>query len=841
MSDQISGSCNPALSKGKFQVAEPHDLSPRAQWLRDYYFKGVKRAWNNEYMPFTTGTDWDRVFAESDYYIVPEIYAFLGINTRGTYATSLQLMAKTVDLPSGFWDLSLPERRATFVQLVICDYIPQEIISDNDLLAGGRFNTQLSKCLNKEEAKRMENETTKARKAAFTFHQEGFGNAGATGGHLIIDYRTIVEKGFKFLYEKAKSVYNSLTPADQKGPKGQELRAMMISAETPRKLAEKYRQECIRLIEITEDAKRKEELHTMAENLKIVPWEPAQTFWQGLQTVWLTHMLIMAEESYPGPGTSFGRIDQYLGSLYQQDVLKKKTLDPSYAKDIFSSFIFHCNTAYDAQIRVGNQGITAGFGQLMTLSGLGPNGEDLTNDLTYMILEVFDKWAPILEPKPNVRLHNNSPDRILDVLVDMITRSQGAPFILNFDERSIAGLIVEGIPADEAWDYGCVGCLENTMCGNDRSGTVNCNPNLAKSVELVLWNGKNMPNFIRNSGNLKPSNTQKQLGPLTGDPTQFTAWEEFFEAWKRQTEFIIKYTVEIYNKTELLRSKYLPTPYVSILMEGCIEKGHDIRQGPPKYGFITIEGVGFATMVDSLLAIKKYVFDEKRYTIDQIKDALNHDFEGKKDYEMMQALFTNKAPKYGNDDTEADEIARIAMEFWANECWKYKTPTNYQFRPGMLSWNYWAGEDAALTIATPNGRKAGTFLSNAICPTNGADKNGPTSVANSVGVALGGKTDSGDYINYLPNGASHTITFNPSLLRDQEHIDKFKAYLRGYIENGGTALQVNILDAALLIDAQKHPQNYTNLLVRVTGYNAYFNSIGKELQDEIIARESHNL
>jgi pyruvate-formate lyase len=159
----------------------------------------------------------------------------------------------------------------------------------------------------------------------------------------------------------------------------------------------------------------------------------------------------------------------------------------------------------------------------------------------------------------------------------------------------------------------------------------------------------------------------------------------------------------------------------------------------------------------------------------------------------------------------------------------------------MLSWNYWAGADAGNTIATPNGRYKGTFLSNAICPTNGADVKGPTAVTNSVGKAIGGKNESGEYINYLPNGASHTITFNPSIIKAPEHKEKFKAYLRGYIENGGTSLQINMLDAEMLRDAQKHPENYKNLLVRVTGYNAYFTAIGRELQNEIIARESHNL
>jgi pyruvate-formate lyase len=525
-----------------------------------------------------------------------------------------------------------------------------------------------------------------------------------------------------------------------------------------------------------------------------------------------------------------------LGGLIKKDVIEEKSITKEFAKDILGCFWFHNNTIYDAQIMVGRQGITSGFGQLMTLSGCGSDGEDLTNELTYTILEVIDEWSPILEPKPNIRLHRNSPEKLLKIIVEIISKSQGAPFLINFDERAIAGLLREGISKDKAWNYACVGCLENTMQGNDRSGTVNCNPNLAKSIELTLWNGKNMP------GNFKKPWTKngEQFGPKSGDPENFKTWDEFWNAWKEQIKHIIKYTVDVYNMSELTRANYIPTPYLSTLVRGCIEKGLDVRNGGPELRFITIEGVGFATTVDSLLAIKKLVYEDKKYSISQIKDALVHNFEDD-EYIVMQSTLKNKAPKYGNDEDDADEMARKVMEVWSEETWKYKTPTHFQFRPGMLSWNYWAGADAGLTVATPNGRKAGTFLSNAICPSDGVDKKGPTAVTNSVGIAIGGKSLKGEYINYLPNGASHTITFNPSILRDQENKEKFKSYLKGYIENGGTCLQVNMLDVDLLKDAQKHPENYPNLLVRVTGYNAYFTAIGKELQDEIIARESHRM
>ncbi len=818
----------------KYHIAEPHHLSPRSKWLRDYFFKGVEREWNNQYMPYTTGTDWDIIWKETDYYVAPEVHFYIGNKGKGVFEGSLRSMALPVKLPENFWELSLPERKILFFEEVMLNYIPHEIISENDLIAGGRFNTQLSNCLTKKETKRYWKNNLNVRHKFFKYHKSGFGNVGATAGHLIPDHETIIKKGFKYIYEKAEAQYDQLNEREKRGPKGQELRAMKKAAEVPRKLAEKYAEECRRLKETASSSERVEELEKMAKNLEKVPWEPAETFWQGVQAIWLTHMLIMAEESYPGPGISFGRTDLHLWHLYKKDVVDEKTISKEFAKDILGSFWFHCNSAYDAQIMVGKQGITSAFGQLMTLSGCGSNGEDLTNELTYTILEVVDEWSPILEPKPNVRLHRNSPEKLLNIIVEMVSRSQGAPFLINFDERSIAGMIAEGIPPEEAWNYACVGCLENTMQGNDRSGTVNCNPNLTKSIELTLWNGKNMP------GNDVATKTGQQIGPKTGNSEDFQTWDDVWTAWKKQIEFLIKYTVDTYNLTEDIRAEFVPTPYLSTLVRGCIEKGLDIRRGGPELRFITVEGVGFATTVDSLLAIKKFVYDDNKYTINQIKDALINDFEGE-EFAVIQTMLKNRAPKYGNDVDDADELARKIMKVWSDETWKYKTSTNYQFRPGMLSWNYWAGADAGFTVATPNGRNKGTFLSNAICPSNGADLKGPTAVTNSVGVVLGGKTESGEYINYLPNGSSHTITFNPTILKDPENKEKFKSYLKGYVENGGTCLQINMLDVEMLKDAQKHPENYTNLLVRITGYNAYFNAIGKELQDEIIARESHKI
>jgi formate C-acetyltransferase len=444
-------------------------------------------------------------------------------------------------------------------------------------------------------------------------------------------------------------------------------------------------------------------------------------------------------------------------------------------------------------------------------------------------------------------LHRGSPERLLDRLVDMVASSQGSPFLLNFDERSMAGLMRQAekagcrhlINEHNVHEYAPVGCLENTMVGNDRSGTVDNNLNLLKAVELALTGGKDLiPAVDPITGTRAPI---RRDAPNTGDARRFRLWEEFWDAYVTQTQALVRRCVDLYERTESVRARFAPTPYLSCLVRGCAEKALDITRGGPELNFTTIEAVTFATTVDALLAIKYLVFDENKASMAELIDALRDNWQG---HENLQAWAKFRAPKYGRDDDAADRMAADVMTVWTEETWRHRTEsTGRQFRPGMLSWNYWVG-DSFVLAASADGRPQGQFLSNALCPSNGADTHGPTANANSAGKALGGTTEDGNgdwggYFNMLPNGASHTMTFSPSMLRDPEHREKFKAFLRGYCHNGGTALQINVLDADMLRDAQQHPQDYRHLLVRVTGYNAYFTSIGRELQDEIIARESH--
>ncbi len=825
-------------------VKRPHGLSPRIEWLRNFYFEGVQRTWNNEFTCWSTDAPWDVLYDETGYYIVPETYAFFQ-----TFRASAAQAAHPVELHADFWKRSLPERRAWFIREVMVNYVPQEVLP-GDLLAGARFNILASRCWTKDEARerdRLVYGPRGARAAVKWFHDRGYGNAGATSGHLIPDHKRALTIGWKGIYEDLDSRYAALSSKDKQGPKGAQLRAMMTAATMARDLAAKYASLCRALAAAEKDPARAEELTQMGRNLDRVPWEPATTFWEAVQALWINHMLVMSDENYPGPGVSFGRIDQYLYPYWRAAL--EQGMDRDFGKEILKCFWVHANTAYDAMIRVGgNQGITAGFGQLVTLSGVGSGGRDMTNDLTYAILEVIDEMTPILEPKPNVRVHRGSPDDLLDKVVNMIASSQGAPFLLNFDERSMAGMLREArlggvsnlINEQNVHEYAPVGCLENTMVGNDRSGTVDNNLNLLKAVELALTGGKDLlPAVDQITGQQAAIG---QDGPPTGDAASFGSWDRFWDAYAEQTRYIVRKCVELYEKTESMRAAFSPTPYTSCLVRGCAEQGLDITQGGAELNFTTIEAVTFATAVDSLLAIKYLVFDAKKASMAELIAALRDNWEG---HETLQAWAKFRAPKYGRDDEGADAMARAVMELWTAETWKHKTKsTNRQFRPGMLSWNYWVG-DGYIMAASADGRPKGRFLSNAICPSNGADIKGPTANANSVGKALGGTAPAGEgdwdtYMNLLPNGASHTMSFNPSMLRDHEHREKFKAFLRGYCRNGGTALQINMIDVDILRDAQKHPENYRHLLVRVTGYNAYFTSIGRELQDEIIARESHS-
>ncbi len=781
------------------------DLTERVKKLRDHFYSFHERDLTNEVISFTSGDEWDEVYSYHDWANEPAIYQFFA-----SIDATLQAMAIHVDLPDDYYDHGLPMRRAIFFYEVMTKYIPIEII-DGELIVGFHFNTALSKSLTKSETKIRNKEMQKWFKEAKRLNSVGVGTASSAPGHIIPNYAKVMRIGMKGLVKEFEEILNS----DISESHREFVQSLILSCETARDFNVRYAEKAKFLAAKEPDSKRRAELQEIARICRKVPWEPPETWWEALQALWTTHILVMAAESYPGAGLSHGRFDQYMYPFYKASI-ESGELTRDEAKELLQCYWIKHNYVYDFQGRLGiNQGINSSFGQLVTLGGCGPNGEDVSNELTWLLLEVIEEMN-LLEPKPNIRIHRNTPDDLLLRICEILSKAQGSPFLLNFDEHSIEGLVWQGVPREQAWDYGIVGCLENTMQGCDRSDTVDVNINLAKAVELALNDGRDLE-------------TGEQVGVRTGDPMTFTTYEEFLVAVKAQLAEMVRLLVNAGNMADTIRAKWQPTPYLSALMDGCAANGKDINEGGTIWNFNTMEGMGIATLTDSVSAVKKMVYETNRVSMKELLDAIRKNFEG---YDELRQLLRQKAPKYGNDDDYADSIAHDLSTFWATEVRKYENPyTGRKFRAGYLSWNYFIPL-APITAATPDGRRRGEFLSGGVGAVQGMDSKGPTASTRSVG-----KLE----LRTIPNGASHTITISPSMVRTPEHLQKLAAFLRAYNEVGGTALQINIIDAETLRDAQKNPDKYSNLLVRVTGYNAFFTQIGRELQEEIIRRTEHSL
>jgi len=777
------------------------ELSPRIKRLRDEYFDLDGRSFRNEVLSYTTGTPHDIVYRRHEDYIVPEVIMFMK-----AAGDSLLALAEQVALPDGFWDEPLIVRRALFFARALMQ-IPIDIL-EGELIVGSRFNTAMSNCLNEAETEEYNEIEEREGKRIERLMNLGVSNCGPVPAHIVQDFPKVLDVGFKGIKEEAEQRLAAETDGDRQAF----YRAIIICCDAVREFAVRYADEARGLAEKEESYERRQELLQVAENCDRAPYLPPEGFHDAVQAIWFTHMIDMIAESYPGAGLSYGRLDQYLYPYYRRDVESGK-LPREMAKEILESFWVKHNYAYDRYYVGGKNGINSGFGQLITLGGCDVDGEDATNELTYLLLDVIEEMN-MLEPKRSIRIHAKTPEKLMRRLCEMIARSQGSPFLLNFDKISIEALEKEGVSREEAMNYGIVGCLENTSHGNDLSGTVDVNVNLAKAVELALNDGKCMV-------------TGERVGPETGDPTAFGNYEQFVDAVKTQLKDILLRTIDIYNAFDGLRAKFVPVPYLSSHIGGCMESAKDVRQGGAKYNFITIEGCSISTLADSVAAVKKLVFEDKLVSMADLVEALKNDFAGN---EPLRQMLINRAPKFGNDDDYVDSIGRELSRYWSEEVSKHVSPeTGRRYTAGYLSWNYFIAF-AEHTAATPDGRHKGEHLSNAVAPVQGRDMLGPTAAMKSV-------TRYGFDVN--PRGASYTITLSPSVLEGDAQLDRLAALLRAYNELGGTSIQINVIDKDTLLAAQAEPEKYQNLLVRVTGYNAYFATIGKAIQDEIIARTAH--
>ena len=528
-------------------------LSPRILKLRKEYFSFNERYdyYTNEVRPYTTGTSWDKNYGYIHWGVAPE-----GIPFFPGFLDNLRALAEVVDFPQEYYKKTIAERKALFFNKVLESNIPAMILN-GELIVGSHFNTALSKNLTKSETRKWLRSQNKYFKELEFRCETGEFNYGAIPGHLIPNYEKIIKLGFSGVQEELRQLKtNTKNKRHQRW-----LDALIESCEGPRELAFRYSDEALNLAAEEKNEERKEELKQIARICKAVPWKPAESFWEAVQSLWFTHMLVLAAESYPGAGTSPGRIDQYLYPYYIKDI-KEGKITKDFAKEILFNYWIKHNYAYDFQGQVGNsQGINSSFGQLITLAGIDEKHQDASNELTWLMLEVIEE-INLLEPKPNIRLHANTSDKLVRRVAEIVAHSQGSPFLMNFDENAMKGMIWQGIPEEEVWNYGPVGCLENTMIGNDVSGTVDVNVNIAKAVELTLFNGKDIA-------------SNKQVGPKTGNPEKFSSFDQFKEAYFKQLKALLDRAIKANNLADKIRAKYEPVPYVSLLVDGCAASGKD--------------------------------------------------------------------------------------------------------------------------------------------------------------------------------------------------------------------------------------------------------------------------
>jgi formate C-acetyltransferase len=625
--------------------------------------------------------------------------------------------------------------------------------------------------------------------------------------HCSPGYDNVLTRGLKGIKQQvATEISKSKLEDTTNSDKSMFLKAVDITLEATIHFARRYAALAGSLAKEETDARRKAELEKIAETCNWVPENPARSFYEALQSIWFTYIALMIEGW--GMGMSFGRVDQYLYPFYKKD-LEDGKLSKSEAAELIALLYIKMNEVFTLFSSEGAKN-GAGFPMIsnITLGGLTAHGRDAVNELSYLFLDV-EKDIRLNNEDIVIRVHKNTPDAFLMKACEVARSLRGKLKFIS-DETAIQQLLTDGKPPEYARDYVVVGCNFPTVPSRslDLSGDV---LNLPMMLELALNNGVSRL-------------TGEQLGPQTGDPRTFKSYEDVWEAYKVQVETLIRCIIPFKNASRQLYAEFLPTPFQSALFDGCIEKGIDITNGgTAPYRTDPISAGGAPVVGDALAAIKKMVFEDKKITMDQLINALDKNFEGE---ENVLHILKN-APKYGNDNDYVDFIVSDVLIHVGNEAIKYKCfagakPTTCAAYATM---NVPLGSEVG---ALPDGRKAREPLSEGgLSPYQGRNVSGPTATMRSVAKL--------DHLK-LTNGSVLNMKFNPDALKDEIKLRKFANLIRTYCETGGFLVQFNIVSSDMLRDAQKHPEKYRDLLVRVATYSAYFVELPSELQNDIIAR-----
>jgi len=589
----------------------------------------------------------------------------------------------------------------------------------------------------------------------------------------------------------------------------EQLQAMSIAADALIAFAGRHAAKCRELAAVEKDTTRRQELEQMARICTRVPEKAPETFWEALQYYWFVHVGVITELN-PWDAFNPGRLDQHLYPFYKQEI-EGGTLTAEQARELLCAFWIKFNN-HPAPPKTGitsKESNTYVDFALINLGGVDKDGRDAVNELTYLILDVIEEMR-LLQPSSMVQLSKKNPDRFIKRALKIVKTGFGQPSIFNTD-AIVQELVRQGKSMEDAREGGASGCVEAGAFGREcyiLTGYFN----LPKILEITLHNG------------IDPR-TGQQLGLATGDVVEFQTYAEFFAAFTAQLNYFVNIKIQGNNVIERLNAKYMPVPFLSLLIDDCIEKGQDYNDGGARYNTSYIQGVGLGSLTDSLAAIKYQVYDRQTVGMDKLLQVLDDDF---KNAEQLHRTLLDETPKYGNDNDYADDIMQAIFEAYYRAVNGRPNAKGGVHRINLLpttSHVYFGSVIGAL----PDGRRAGVPLSEGISPVQGADRNGPTAVVKSAS-----KID-----HVRTGGTLLNQKFIPQVLEDDTGITKLMHLVRSYFKLDGHHIQFNVVSADVLKKAQQAPDDYRDLIVRVAGYSDYFVDLTAELQNEIIRRTEH--
>lgn len=672
-------------------------------------------------------------------------------------------------------------------------------------------------------------------------------------GHVTVDYGKVLKIGFKGIIKEAEEAIAKLSLADGDYAKRyQFLKSVIISCNAVCDYAKRYATKAQNEAENCTDEKRKAELLQIAANCMRVPANGATSFYEACQSFWFVQMLLQTESS--GHSISPGRFDQYMYPYYEAD-LEKGAITREFAQELIDCIWVKLNDLNKVRDAASAEGF-AGYSlfQNLIVGGQDANGKDATNDISYMCMNAT-MHVHLPQPSFSVRVWNGTPHEFMIRAAEVTRTGVGLPAYYN-DEVIIPSLQSRGLTLEDARDYNIIGCVEPQKAAKTDGWHDAAFFNMCRPLELVFSNGVDKG---------------VQIGLRTGDATQMTTFEEFYDAYKKQMIYFIELLVNADNAIDLAHAERCPLPFQSCMVEDCIGRGKSLQEGGAVYNFTGPQGFGIANMADSLYAIKRLVFEEKSVTMQEYKEAIENNYGKDMDskvaenitaqvakrlvedgkvlsredvrtiYETVvknncsteqkvkyQALLDKigQLPKFGNDIDEVDNFARDVAYTYTKPLLNYRNPRGGQYQAGLypVSANVPLG---AQTGATPDGRLANTPVADGVSPAAGRDVKGPTAAANSVS-----RLD--HYI--ASNGTLFNMKFHPSALEGMSGLESFVALVRGYFDQKGSHMQFNVVSRETLRDAQKNPEKYKSLVVRVAGYSALFTTLSRSLQDDIINR-----